>query len=205
MRAGDGADDVERVVDVGHPVAHRLVQRILERLRTRFDRHHVRAQDLHPIDVGGLALHVLGAHVHHALHSVACRDGRASHAVHPRAGLGDHPWLAHAPGEQRLADGVVHLVRAGVVEILALEIDLRAAEPLRPAPRVVDRARTADVVLELVAELGEKLGIRPVALVLAPELVQRVDERLRDEHAAVRTEVPPGVREVMHLHCELLR
>ena len=33
MRAGDGADDVERVLDVGHPVAHRLVERVLQRLR----------------------------------------------------------------------------------------------------------------------------------------------------------------------------
>jgi hypothetical protein len=47
-------------------------------------------------------------------------------------------------------------VRAGVVQVLALEVDLRAAEELRPALGVVDRARTADVVLELVLELGDE-------------------------------------------------
>jgi hypothetical protein len=31
-------------------------------------------------------------------------------------------------GQQGLADGVVDLVRAGVVEVLALEVDLRAAD-----------------------------------------------------------------------------
>ena len=35
MRAGDGADDVEGVLDVGHPVAQRLVERVLQRLASR--------------------------------------------------------------------------------------------------------------------------------------------------------------------------
>ena len=35
VRAGDGADDVEGVLDVRHPVAHRLVERVLERLASR--------------------------------------------------------------------------------------------------------------------------------------------------------------------------
>jgi hypothetical protein len=50
-------------------------------------------------------------------------------------------------------------VRAGVIEVLALEVDLRAAEQFRPALGVVDRARAADVVLELVFELGDEGGI----------------------------------------------
>ena len=33
MRAGDGADDVEGVVDIGDPVAQRLVHRVLEGAR----------------------------------------------------------------------------------------------------------------------------------------------------------------------------
>jgi hypothetical protein len=45
-----------------------------------------------------------------------------------RPGLGDDPRLAHAPREQRLPDRVVDLVRAGVIEVLALEIDPCAAD-----------------------------------------------------------------------------
>ena len=44
------------------------------------------------------------------------------------AGLGDDARLAHALGQQDLAEAVVDLVRARVVQVLALEIDLRAAE-----------------------------------------------------------------------------
>jgi hypothetical protein len=45
-----------------------------------------------------------------------------------RAGLRDDPRLAHADREQDLADAVVDLVRAGVVQLVALEPDLRAAQ-----------------------------------------------------------------------------
>ncbi len=39
------------------------------------------------------------------------------------AGLGDDAMLAQAQGEQGLAERVVDLVRAGMVEILALEVE----------------------------------------------------------------------------------
>jgi hypothetical protein len=47
------------------------------------------------------------------------------------AGLGDDARLAHALGEQRLAERVVDLVRAGVVEVLALEVERIFLEPGR--------------------------------------------------------------------------
>jgi hypothetical protein len=45
-----------------------------------------------------------------------------------RAGLGDDAALAHAPRQQRLAQAVVDLVRAGVQQVFALEPDARAAQ-----------------------------------------------------------------------------
>ena len=163
---GDGADDVERRVDVRHPVAHRLVQRVLQRLRSRFDRHDGRAEQLHPVDVLRLAPHVFGAHVDDAFHAEARGDRRRRDAVLAGAGLGDHAPLAQALREQRLADAVVDLVRAGVVQVLALQPDLRAAELARPALGVIDGRRPADVMLELALELGDELGIVAIARVL---------------------------------------
>ena len=62
-----------------------------------------------------------GAHVHLALEAHQRRRGGRGDAVLAGAGLGDEPRLAHPLGEQRLAEHVVDLVRAGVVEVLALE------------------------------------------------------------------------------------
>ena len=78
--------------------------------------------------------------------------GGGGDAVLAGAGLGDDAALAHRARDQRLADGVVDLVRAGVVEVFALEKDLRATDLFRQALGVIDRRRPADVVFQVVGE-----------------------------------------------------
>src|SRR5262245_47421969 len=96
----------------------------------------------------------------------------------PGAGLRDNARFPQALGEQRLAHCVVDLVRASVIEVFALEINLRATEMLRPAPRVIDGARPADVMFELVFELRAKFRIVAVALVRSAQLIERLNQRL---------------------------
>ena len=99
----------------------------------------VAPEQMHPVDVGALALDVLAAHVDHAFQAVAGADRGGRDAVLPGTGLRNDARLAHAPGQHGLSDGVVDLVRAGVVEVFALEEDLRAALLTAHARRVVDR------------------------------------------------------------------
>jgi hypothetical protein len=126
VRAGDRADQVERVADVGHPVAHRLVHRVLECPGTGRHRDDAGAEQAHAEDVELLARDVLGAHVDLARHAEQRRDRRGGDAVLAGPRLGDEAALAHAPRQQRLADAVVDLVRAGVVEVLALQVQVHA-------------------------------------------------------------------------------
>ena len=95
--------------------------------------------------------------------------------------------LAHAPREQRLAERVVDLVGAGVVEVLALEVDLRAASARSAARR--GRAASAGRRSRR-AGARARPGSRVVARLLVGrvELVERRDERLGDEPAAVGSE-----------------
>ena len=126
MRAHRRAQDVVGRLDVRDPVAHGLVDGVLERRRARGHAAHLGTERAHPQDVGPLALDVLGAHVHDA-RQVQQGAGRGRRdAVLAGAGLGDDPGLAEPPGQQRLAEGVVDLVRTGVGEVLALEVE---AEP----------------------------------------------------------------------------
>ena len=62
------------------------------------------------------------------------------------ARLGDDTRLAHALGELDLAQAVVDLVAAGVIELVALEVDFGAAEVLGQAFGEIERARPAGVV-----------------------------------------------------------
>ena len=137
-RAHARADDVVGRLDVRDPVADGRRHRLLERARARLDRLDARAEQAHSLDVRLLPAHVLGSHVHDALEVEQGAGGGRGHAVLAGAGLGDDPRLAHALGQQRLADRVVDLVGAGVVEVLALEPD-RVPGGVAQPPRQVER------------------------------------------------------------------
>src|SRR5690606_902194 len=136
---------------------------------------------------------VRGAHVDHALQAEARGDGGAGHAMLAGAGFGDDPGLAHAAGEQRLADGVVDLVRAGVVQVLALEQDPGAAHVARQAAGLVDGARAPDVVGQVGLERGDEVRVGARGVVGRRQLLQRAGQGLGHEAAAMAPEVAAGV------------
>src|SRR6185369_5777715 len=120
--------------------------------------------------------------------------GGGGDAVLAGAGLGDHALLAHAVGEQALADGVVDLVRAGVEEVFALEEDARAAELVAQALGIEERRRAADVVAQDVRQLPAEGALPAGAVVGADELVQGSHQRLRDKASAVGAEIALRIR-----------
>ena len=114
MRSVSRAEDIMGGADVGHPIAHRFIDRFFQRLLSGRHFHDFRAEHLHPGHIERLPLRIHRAHIDHALEAGACRDGRGGHAMLSRAGLGDDPPFAHPLGEDDLAQGVVDFVRAGV-------------------------------------------------------------------------------------------
>jgi hypothetical protein len=112
----------------------------------------------HPEHVEGLPLHILRTHVDDALESKAGAHGGSGNTVLASASLGDDALLPEPLGEQSLRDGVVDLVGTGMVQILPLEVNQRACSigapvVLRQTLREVQRALTANVVLENAVEL----------------------------------------------------
>ncbi len=61
-------------------------------------------------------------HAEHRAH------GGGGDAVLASTGLGDDARLAHTLGQQNLAHGIVDLVRTGVVQVFAFEINFRTTE-----------------------------------------------------------------------------
>ena len=109
-----------RRAHVGDPVAHGFVDGFLERLLPGLHGHDLGAEHFHPINVERLPFAIHRSHVNHAFQSEHRGDGGGGDAMLARAGLGDDARLAHAPGEQDLADAIVDFVRAGVEQVLAL-------------------------------------------------------------------------------------
>ena len=103
MRAERGAQYIMSGAHVRDPIAHRFVDRFLERGLAGGDGNDFRAEKFHARDVERLPLHVDLAHVNDAFAAEARRDRGGGHAVLTGAGLGDDARLAHAPGEQESA------------------------------------------------------------------------------------------------------
>ena len=152
-------------------------------------------------DVRHLPLDVDRAHVDDAFEAEAGAERRGRDAVLAGARLGDDALLAHAARQHDLAGDVVHLVRAGVVQLLALQVDLRAAEMLGQALGEIERARPADVMRQMAVHLGLEGRVGLGALVFRLELQDVRHQGLGDEaaaedaeHAALVRAGPEGVR-----------
>ncbi len=104
------------------------------------------------------------------------------------AGFGDDALLAHAAGEQGLAERVVDLVGAGVEQVFALEVDLRAAEVFGEALGEVERCGAAAVVLEQGVEFGVEAGVRLGCVVGLLQLFERGHQGFGHVAAAVDAE-----------------
>src|SRR5262249_2695117 len=214
----DRADAVEGVGDVGDPVAQRLVHGVLERLRPRFHRTHLGAQRLHAQHVRLLPLDVDHAHIDDAFEAEFRAHGRGRNPVHAGAGFGDDARLAHAAREQDLAEHVVHLVRAGVIEVLALEIDFRpthaalggrsVAEMRGQALGEIERRRPPDIVLEVGVHLAAEASVVLRLAVSRFQLENQRHQRLGDEAATIEPEMPalvgPGAERIELLDGHML-
>ncbi len=184
MRARHGADAVEGVAHVGDPVAQRVVHRILQRAAPGGHRHHLGAQQPHAEHVRRLPFDIVRAHVDHAFQPELGADRRRRHAMLARARLGDDPGLAHAAGEDDLAQHIVDLVRAGMVQLVALEIDLRPAEMLGQPRREIERRGTTDVVLPQVVHLGPEIRVGLGMFIARFEIENQRHQRLGHEASA---------------------
>ena len=120
-----------------------------------------------------------------------------------RTGFGDHTGLAHALGQQGLADGVVDLVGARVVQVFALEVDLSTTDFTAQAGRVIDRAGASHEVGQLTAKLSLELVVVTVVFVDVLELLERVDQGLGHKGAAVGAKVASGIGLLVIQHLKL--
>mmetsp|Transcript_18721 Transcript_18721/g.32509 ORF Transcript_18721/g.32509 Transcript_18721/m.32509 type:complete len:366 (-) Transcript_18721:76-1173(-) len=187
MGTGDRTHDVVSLDGVAHPVTNGFGQGIGQRRGTRGDRSHLSTHEPHTEHIELLSLHILGTHVHNALHAESRAHGGGGHAVLSRAGLGNNAGLAHTPCEQNLGEGVVDLVSTSMVQILALQINLgprsilsriSLCQPLRK----VQRRWSTNIILQQSIQFIPECRIFLDLHVRTVELLQGNHERLGDIH-----------------------
>ena len=156
------------------------------------------AEQLHAKDVERLALDVDAAHEDLALALEQRRHRRGRHAMLSGAGLGGDARLAHPHRQQRLPERVVHLVRAGMAEVLALEVDLRAAEVRGQIGGEEERRRPADVLARVALSSARNFGSRRAVLVGLLQFEQRRHQGFGDVAAAELAEVSVAIGQTLH-------
>ena len=97
--------------------------------------HYVCAENFHSRNVGGLFFDVYGAHIDVALQPKIRGGGGKRNAVLSRARFRNHLFLAHIFSKKCFAHTMIKLVRARVIEVLALDVKLnvpkRSGQPLQ--------------------------------------------------------------------------
>ena len=159
MRSADGAYNVKRVFDIRDPIAQRPVHRVFQRARTGRHSADFRAQQTHAEHVGFLALDIQLAHINHA-RQVEQRGNRCRRdSVLPRAGFRDDARFAHTLGKQDLPHAMIDFMRACVVQLFALQIDLCAAQMFGQSLREEKRRGAPHIMLEVIIKLCLKAWI----------------------------------------------
>ena len=97
-------------------------------------------------------------------------------------------FFAHAAGKQCLTDGVVYLVRAGVVQVFALQPDLRTAQILGQSHGMVNGAGAADVVFQIAVEFFPKRRVVFRCFIGIRQLLQGGNQGFGDIKSAVFAE-----------------
>ena len=115
--------------------------------------------------------------------------------------LSDDARLSDLLGQQGLAENVVDLVRAGVVEILALEEHPDPAQIRGKAGRFGQQRGPTRVVRQEVTKPTLKGPIAPQALPRHLDLLEGTHERLRNETPAKVPEVRPRHEVIGFHHC----
>jgi hypothetical protein len=107
-----------------------------------------------------------------------------------------YTMLAHSLDQQCLSQAVVDLVGAGMEQIFALEINLRAAQFVRQALSEKQRRGTPSIAVQQFVEAALKTAIPSSFLVMALQFVQRRHQSLGNIAAAIDAETPRGRRSI---------
>ena len=196
VRPHNRSDRIQIIGRVRQVLLEGTVHGFLQRGRPPRHRHQPAPQNAHLRDVGVLFLDVHLTHVDLAGNAHQCTGGCQRHPVLPGPGLGNHLLLAHETGQQCFAQAVVDLVRTRMVEVLALEVDLRATQLLRQPPCMEDRARTAHVVGLQCRQLFLEVRPLPDCLVGGVDVVHRLLQYRWHQLPPIGAKIAPGIGQV---------
>ena len=187
------AETIVGVINPAGPLPHGLRDGVFEGGSAGFDRDHLSPQQTHPVDVEGLADGVLFAHKDNAFHSHEGSCGGRRNPVLARAGLSNQAGFPHLLGQQGLAQDVVDLVCAGMVQIFPLEINLGAAQVTGHFRGIVEAGRPAGVIIQKGGQFRIEIWVVFIKIVGFLQLDDCVHQGFGDILPAMYAEASVGI------------
>ena len=184
-----GAQNIEGAAFVLNPVLNGGVDCFLQGALPGGNAYHPGSHHFHAEHVQRLTAGVFLTHVHHALHAQQRGNGGGGHPMLAGPGFGDNARFAHAFCQQGLPEGVVHLVGAQMVQVLALEVNLRSSNLIGQVPAVKHGSFAAGIVLQQVVEFGYEHGVLAELVERLCQIVQNGQGRVRHILAPERSKV----------------
>ena len=192
MGAHNRPQTVMGIIHPAGPFPHCLGNRVLQCGGSGFDRNHPGSQQTHFIYIESLAPGIFLAHIDYTFHSHQRRRGSCSHSVLAGPGFRNKSCFPHFLGQKRLAQYIVDLMGAGVVQIFSFQINLCSAQIFCHFFCVIESAGTSAVVLQQIFQLLLKFSVFFVMIVRSFQLDHRVHQSFRNILSSVHPESPSG-------------
>ena len=167
------------------------------------DGNDLGSQNFHACDVGRLLGNVDRSHVNLAFQAEEGGRRRQRHAVLARARFRNDAFFAHIFGEKAFPHAMVELVRARVVQVFPLQVNLGGAQVAGQAFAVVNGSGTPLELLADAAQFVDELGGMGDGLVSLRDFFKGGDEFVRQIDAAVFAEATPGIRKIAQISMEI--
>ena len=145
-----------------------------------------------------MPLHVLHAHIHVAFEAEHRRHRGYGNPMLSGPCLRNNPALSHPAREENLAYRVIDLVRPGMTQVFALQINLRTTELFGEPLREIERGGSPDVLPQIVIQLCAKLRISTGFSVDSAQLFQCGNQGFRNVAAAESAEATAFIGNVLH-------
>ena len=203
MGAYHGPDTVNGVLVAVQVGIKGGIHGFLQALESVGDGNDLGSQNFHACDVGRLLGNVDRSHVNLAFQAEEGGRRRQRHAVLARARFRNDAFFAHIFGEKAFPHAMVELVRARVVQVFPLQVNLGGAQVAGQAFAVVNGSGTPLELLADAAQFVDKLGGMGDGLVSLRDFFKGGDEFVRQIDAAVFAEATPGIRKIAQISMEI--
>ena len=124
------------------------------------------------------------------------------------SGLGNDFGFAHAAGQQSLTQHIVDFVRAGMVQLIALEIEFCPAKMLRQPFSKIERRWSANKMFLIIGHLSSEAGIRLCRLPGRLYLKDKRHQCFRNKAPAMNAKpalfIRPGAIRIQSCLCHLV-